>query len=177
MGYRLGADIGGTFTDLVIAAPDGGYWTEKLSSTPEDFSIGILEGMERLLAERQVSLGRIDEIVHGTTVATNAVLQQQGARTALITTRGFRDVIELRRMRVPSLYSLLYAPPKPLIERRLRLEVTERVEPTARYSSPWMWARSMRRSNSFVRRKSSPSRSASSTRIDIQIMSAQSETR
>ena len=127
MGYRLGADIGGTFTDLVIVAPDGGYWTEKLSSTPEDFSIGILEGMERLLAERQVSSGCIDEIVHGTTVATNAVLQQQGTRTALITTRGFRDVIELRRMRVPSLYSLLYAPPKPLIERRLRLEVTERV--------------------------------------------------
>ena len=127
MGYRLGADIGGTFTDLVIAAPDGGYWTEKLSSTQEDFSIGILEGMERLLEERQISSGCIDEIVHGTTVATNAVLQQQGARTALITTRGFRDVIELRRMRVPSLYSLLYAPPKPLIERRLRLEVTERV--------------------------------------------------
>ena len=127
MGYRLGADIGGTFTDLVITAPDGDYWTKKLSSTPDDFSLGIIEGMERLLAERSVRTGCIDEIVHGTTVATNAVLQQQGARTALITTRGFRDVIELRRMRVPSLYSLLYAPPKPLVERRLRLEVTERV--------------------------------------------------
>ena len=127
MGYRLGADIGGTFTDLVITAPDGDYWTKKLSSTPDDFSLGIIEGMEQLLAERSVSPGCIDEIVHGTTVATNAVLQQQGARTALITTRGFRDVIELRRMRVPSLYSLLYAPPKPLVERRLRLEVTERV--------------------------------------------------
>ena len=127
MGYRLGADIGGTFTDLVITAPNGDYWTKKLSSTPDDFSLGIIEGMERLLAERSVPRGCIDEIVHGTTVATNAVLQQQGARTALITTRGFRDVIELRRMRVPSLYSLLYAPPKPLVERRLRLEVTERV--------------------------------------------------
>lgn len=127
MGYRLGADIGGTFTDLVITAPNGDYWTKKLSSTPDDFSLGIIEGMERLLAERSVRTGCIDEIVHGTTVATNAVLQQQGARTALITTRGFRDVIELRRMRVPSLYSLLYAPPKPLVERRLRLEVTERV--------------------------------------------------
>lgn len=127
MGYRLGADIGGTFTDLVITAPDGDYWTKKLSSTPDDFSLGIIEGMGRLLAERSVRTGCIDEIVHGTTVATNAVLQQQGARTALITTRGFRDVIELRRMRVPSLYSLLYAPPKPLVERRLRLEVTERV--------------------------------------------------
>lgn len=127
MGYRLGADIGGTFTDLVITAPNGDYWTKKLSSTPDDFSLGIIEGMERLLAEQSVPRGCIDEIVHGTTVATNAVLQQQGARTALITTRGFRDVIELRRMRVPSLYSLLYAPPKPLVERRLRLEVTERV--------------------------------------------------
>ena len=69
----------------------------------------------------------IEEIVHGTTVATNAILQDKGAKTALITTEGFRDVLELRRMRVPSLYSLLYAPPKPLVDRHLRLEVTERV--------------------------------------------------
>jgi N-methylhydantoinase A len=74
-----------------------------------------------------VSPESIEEIVHGTTVATNAVLQHKGAKTALITTRGFRDVLELRRMRVPSLYSLLYEPPKPLVERSLRLEVTERI--------------------------------------------------
>ena len=127
MGYRLGADIGGTFTDLVIAAPDGGYWTKKLSSTQDDLSRGIIEGMGQLLSEQDVAFESIEEIVHGTTVATNAILQDKGAKTALITTEGFRDVLELRRMRVPSLYSLLYAPPKPLVERHLRLEVTERV--------------------------------------------------
>ena len=127
MGYRLGADIGGTFTDLVIAAPDGGYWTKKLSSTQDDLSRSIIEGMGQLLTEQRVAVESIEEIVHGTTVATNAILQDKGAKTALITTEGFRDVLELRRMRVPSLYSLLYAPPKPLVDRHLRLEVTERV--------------------------------------------------
>ena len=127
MGYRLGADIGGTFTDLVIAAPDGGYWTKKLSSTQDDLSRGIIEGMGQLLSEQDVAFESIEEIVHGTTVATNAILQDKGAKTALITTEGFRDVLELRRMRVPSLYSLLYAPPKPLVDRHLRLEVAERV--------------------------------------------------
>ena len=127
MGYRLGADIGGTFTDLVIAAPDGGYWTKKLSSTQDDLSRSIIEGMGQLLSEQRVAVESIEEIVHGTTVATNAILQDKGAKTALITTLGFRDVLELRRMRVPSLYSLLYAPPKPLVDRHLRLEVTERV--------------------------------------------------
>ena len=126
-GYRLGADIGGTFTDLVIAAPDGGYWTKKLSSTQDDLSRGIIEGMGQLLTEQQVAVESIEEIVHGTTVATNAVLEDKGAKTALITTEGFRDVLELRRMRVPSLYSLLYSPPKPLVDRHLRLEVKERV--------------------------------------------------
>lgn len=126
-GYRLGADIGGTFTDLVLTAPDGSYWTKKLSSTQDDFARGIVEGMTQLFSEWRVPAESIDEVVHGTTVATNAVLQNKGAKTALITTKGFRDVLELRRMRVPSLYSLLYEPPRPLVERRLRLEVAERV--------------------------------------------------
>ena len=77
-GYRLGADIGGTFTDLVIASPDGGYWTKKLSSTQDDLSRGIIEGMGTLLSEQQVAVESIEEIVHGTTVATNAVLGGQG---------------------------------------------------------------------------------------------------
>ena len=78
MGYRLSADIGGTFTDLVIAAPDGGYWTKKLSSTQDDLSRGIIEGMRHLLHEQQLPVESIEEIVHGTTVATNAILQGQG---------------------------------------------------------------------------------------------------
>ena len=126
-GYRLGADIGGTFTDLVITRPDGLYWTKKLPSTQDDLSRGIIEGMGQLVSEQQLTVESIREIVHGTTVATNSVLQDTGAKTALITTKGFRDVLELRRMRVPSLYSLLYAPPRPLVERRLRLEVAERI--------------------------------------------------
>ena len=79
-GYRLGADIGGTFTDLVIAAPDGGYWTKKLSSTQDDLSRGIFEGMAHLLSEQDTAVESIEEIVHGTTVATNAVLQDKGAK-------------------------------------------------------------------------------------------------
>ena len=126
-GYRLGADIGGTFTDLVVTGPNGQYWTKKVPSTQDDLSLGIIEGLGQLMSEQQETVESIKEIVHGTTVATNSVLQDTGAKTALITTNGFRDVLELRRMRVPSLYSLLYAPPRPLVERRLRMEVKERI--------------------------------------------------
>ena len=125
--YRLSVDIGGTFTDLVLLAPDGFYWTKKVSSTPDDYARGIIEGVVQLLEERQLSGSAIQGIIHGTTVASNAVIENKGAKTALITTRGFRDVLELRRLRVPHLYSVFYEPPAPLVERRLRLEVDERI--------------------------------------------------
>lgn len=125
--YRFSADIGGTFSDVVLVGPNGGYWTRKAPSTPDDFSRGVVSAMGELLAQARIKADQVEEVVHGTTVATNAVLQGAGATTALITTRGFRDVLELRRLRVPYLYNLMYTPPAPIVPRRLRLEVNERI--------------------------------------------------
>ena len=125
--YRVAADIGGTFTDVVLLAPSGSYWTKKVSSTPQDYGEGIAAAIVQILTDNSVGNSDVDEIVHGTTVATNTVLEGKGAKTALITTKGFRDVLEMRRLRVPSLYSLLYDPPKPLVKRRWRMEVNERI--------------------------------------------------
>ena len=127
LALRLSADIGGTFTDIVLLSPTGRYWTKKVSSTPDDFARGVIEGMQILLDEEDLRAPHIVEVIHGTTVATNAVLENKGAKTALVTTRGFRDVLELRRLRVPHLYNAFYSPPVALVERRLRLEVDERV--------------------------------------------------
>ena len=112
----------------MLLAPDGRYWTKKVSSTPEDYAVGIIEGVAQVLDDRGLAGSALREIIHGTTVASNTILENKGARTALITTRGFRDVLELRRLRVPQLYSVFYEPPTPLVERRLRLEVDERVD-------------------------------------------------
>ena len=125
--YRFGADIGGTFTDVVLIDDQGSYQTKKVPSTPSDYAKGVIEGETRLLSEQYVPPHSIKEIIHGTTVASNTVLENKGARTALITTKGFRDVLELRRLRVPHLYSLFYKPPLPLVTRRLRFEVDERI--------------------------------------------------
>ena len=112
----------------MLLAPDGSYWTKKVSSTPEDYAAGIIDGVSQVLDDRGLDGSAISEIIHGTTVASNTILEGKGARTALITTSGFRDVLELRRLRVPQLYSVFYEPPTPLVERRLRLEVGERVD-------------------------------------------------
>jgi N-methylhydantoinase A len=126
--YRLGVDIGGTFTDLVLAGPDGQCWTRKVASTTDDYGRGIVEGLGSLLRDRGLGGRALGEIVHGTTVATNAILEYKGARTALLTTCGFRDVLELRRVRAPELYNPRYRPPRPMVARRLRLEVDERID-------------------------------------------------
>ncbi len=125
--YRLGADIGGTFTDLVLIAPDGRYRTRKVASTVDDYSIAIAHGVSEILAELGEPGSAVSEVVHGTTVAANAILEGKGAKTALVTTRGFRDVLELRRLRIPELFGLDYRPPEPLVARRLRMEVNERL--------------------------------------------------
>ena len=101
---RVGADIGGTFTDLVMLRSDGNYSVQKVPSTVEDFSRGIVEGLDAFLSDNKLNSDLISEIIHGTTVATNAILENQGARTALVTTRGFRDVLEFRRLRFPDLF-------------------------------------------------------------------------
>ena len=125
---RLGVDIGGTFTDIVLILPDGSLTTRKVPSTPADYSVGIVECLTRLLVEYDLSGDAIDEIVHATTVATNTILEYTGARTALLTTAGFRDVLELRRVRAPELYNPFYRPPAPLVECAARLEIGERVD-------------------------------------------------
>ena len=124
---RIGADVGGTFTDVVLTDGAGRIWTHKLPSTPPDFEQAALQGIRRTLSLAGVAGGAVGLVSHGTTVATNAVLEGRGARTALITTAGFRDVLELRRIRAPQLYDLFFSKPPALIERRLRFEIGERV--------------------------------------------------
>ena len=124
---RIGADVGGTFTDVVLTDGAGRIWTHKLPSTPPNFEQAALQGIRRTLSLAGVAGGAVGLVSHGTTVATNAVLEGRGARTALITTAGFRDVLELRRIRAPQLYDLFFSKPPALIERRLRFEIGERV--------------------------------------------------
>jgi N-methylhydantoinase A len=126
-GARVGVDIGGTFTDIVLRLADGSLRVSKVSSTPEDPGLAVIDGLAELLRASGVAPHDVAEIVHGTTVASNTILQKTGARTGLITTRGFRDVLEIGRVRTPDLYDLTWEKPVPLVPRRLRLEVDERV--------------------------------------------------
>lgn len=124
---RVGADVGGTFTDVVLADAGGNVWTAKVPSTPPDFETAVLDGISQLLRNTAASGSEVAEVVHGTTVATNAILERRGALTALITTRGFRDVLELRRIRAPQMYDLFFRKPPELVERFLRFELGERL--------------------------------------------------
>ena len=126
-GLRVAADIGGTFTDIAFITRDGVVATRKVPSTPGNYADAVIRGIDELMAEQKLDKGQIAEVLHGCTVATNTIVEHKGAKTALITTRGFRDVLELRRIRVPRLYEPLYIKPQPLVPRRLRLEVQERV--------------------------------------------------
>jgi len=125
--HRVAIDVGGTFTDLVISGADGSARTLKLLSTPDDYSRAIAEGLARLFRDGENDSGSVGSLVHAFTVATNALLTGNGARVALITTRGFRDVLEIARLRMPQLYNMDWDKPKPLVPRRLRFEVEERM--------------------------------------------------
>ena len=129
---RVAADIGGTFTDIAAVTEDGELLTWKLPSTPPNFADAVSTGIEALFRKHSIKLSEIDEILHGCTVATNAILEQKGAKTALITTKGFRDVLEIQRVRVPKLYDPLYEKPPPLVPRNLRFEVDERLDANGR---------------------------------------------
>jgi N-methylhydantoinase A len=121
---RVGVDVGGTFTDLV-AIRNGEFATAKVVSVPGDQSSGVIEAFDR----SGVPSSEIASIAHGTTVGTNALLERRGARTALVTTEGFRDVIEIGRQNRVALYELTAASPPPLVPRELRFTVSERVGP------------------------------------------------
>src|SRR5262247_1109826 len=125
---RVGVDIGGTFTDIVFLDDAGRIHTKKVSSSVDDYARAIVDGLREVFEETGLSGRDVVEVLHGTTVASNAILELRGARTGLITTRGFRDVLEIRRLRMPRLYDLTWEKPPTLVERRLRLEVDERID-------------------------------------------------
>jgi N-methylhydantoinase A len=136
MGPRVGIDIGGTFTDLVYLNPGGRIQRAKVLSTPDDYGRGIAEGLEASIARGEIKAEEVAQIMHGTTVATNAILEGKGAKVALITTDGFRDVLEIRRLRMPVLYDIRWRKPPTLVPRRRRFEVAERIDSAGEIERP-----------------------------------------
>src|ERR687883_1066111 len=138
--YRIGVDVGGTFTDLVAIDSSGATTLTKVPSTPQDPSLGVLDGLtalaDRLGLDRAALLAQTDRIVHGTTVATNALLEHKGARLGLLTTEGHRDVVEMREGLKDDRYNLRMPPPEQLVPRRLRLPVRERIRADGRVETP-----------------------------------------
>ncbi len=124
----LGVDVGGTFTDAVLVDGDRVH-TAKLPSTPEDQSRGVIAAVEEVLSRAGASAAEVEVFAHGMTVGTNALLEERGARTALIATRGFGDVLEIGRQDRPQLYRLCAPKPAPLVEEGMRFEAAERVGP------------------------------------------------
>jgi N-methylhydantoinase A len=124
--WRAGIDIGGTFTDIVLISDDGCVRTRKVPSTVDDYARGIVEGLAALLDEASVPADAVASVLHATTIGSNAVLERRGARTGLITTEGFRDVLEIRDLRMPRLYDLAWTKPPPLVPRRHRIGIAER---------------------------------------------------
>jgi N-methylhydantoinase A len=131
--YTIGIDVGGTFTDIVVTSPDGATTIAKAATTPGDQSDGVLDGIARAAAALHLSsaalLAQAGRIVHGTTVATNALLEGKAARVGMLTTEGHRDIIEMREGLKPERYNMRMVPPAPLVPRRLRLGVRERLRP------------------------------------------------
>ncbi len=124
---RIGADVGGTFTDVVLEGTDGSFTSTKVLTTHEAPEIGILNGIEQIMTEAGAAMADLVQIIHGTTLATNALIERRGANTALVTTKGFRDVIETRTEGRYEQYDLNIVLPKPLIPRKDRFVVSERL--------------------------------------------------
>ena len=138
--YRIGIDVGGTFTDLVAVDDAGGVTFAKAPSTPADQSVGVMDGLGRLAAalslDRQDLLRQTQRIVHGTTVATNALLERKGATVGLLTTEGHRDILEMREGLKPDRYNMRMPRAEPLIPRDRRLGVRERIRPEGTVEIP-----------------------------------------
>ena len=125
--FRIGIDVGGTFTDLVFVGDRGALLTRKVPTTPDNYGRGIVSGISQLMDLHGIGAGRISAVIHATTVATNTILEGRGAKAGLITTQGFRDVLEFRRLRIPEMYTLTFKRPEPLVPRNLRFELGERM--------------------------------------------------
>lgn len=135
--WRVGIDIGGTFTDVALVdAVTGQIGVVKVPTTPDDFGRGVLDGVAAALQKYAIAADDVSLLSHATTVVTNAILEQKGARCALVATRGFRDVLELRRSSRPDLYDLFQDAPHVLIPRRHRFEISERIGADGAVVSP-----------------------------------------
>ncbi|RSN15304.1 5-oxoprolinase [Nonomuraea sp. WAC 01424] len=135
-GWRVGADIGGTFTDVIALGPGGEVVPMKVLSTPPDYGAGVVAATTGVLALAGAQPEAVVAMLHGTTVATNAILSMNGVRTAVVTTRGFRDVLEIGRLRRPVLYDLSWSKPEPLARRRHRYELGQRITADGRLDPP-----------------------------------------
>jgi N-methylhydantoinase A len=124
----VGIEVGGTFTDLVMADPAGGVTVHKLPSTPADPSIAAADGLRAILEKTGQPATALSELLHGSTIAANALIQRRGARTALLTTRGFRDVLFIQRQDKTVVYDMFYRKPLPLISRAMVFEAHERMD-------------------------------------------------
>ncbi|PKM84069.1 MAG: 5-oxoprolinase [Firmicutes bacterium HGW-Firmicutes-13] len=128
MTYRIAVDTGGTFTDIaLIGERDDTVKVAKVPSTPENPALAVISGIKKILKENNLTPEFVSYLLHGTTVATNALLELKGARTALLTTKGFRDVLEIGRQTRPDLYNFFRRKPVPVVTRDLRFEVEERI--------------------------------------------------
>jgi N-methylhydantoinase A len=126
--WRIGVDIGGTFTDVAVVDDiSGRIGAAKTLTTPRDFAAGVLEALGSAMRAHGIAAGEVGLLCHATTVVTNALLEEKGARAGLVATRGFRDVLELRRSSRGDLYDLFQDPPAILVPRRRRFEITERI--------------------------------------------------
>src|SRR5690349_3673816 len=138
--FRIGIDVGGTFTDLVSVDALGHVTLAKVATTPADQSLGVMQGLDRLAATLGIETGRMldrtERIVHGTTVATNALLEHKGAKVGLLTTEGHRDALEMREGLKDDRYNLRIARPEPLVPRQRRLGVRERMRADGRVETP-----------------------------------------
>lgn len=129
MSYRIGIDTGGTFTDVsLVEEKTGNSYITKVPSTPDNPSLAVINGMKQIVEETNIDYNDISFFIHGTTVATNALLEQKGAKTALLTTKGFKDVLQIGRQTRPKLYDFKARKSNPLVPRNLRLELDERID-------------------------------------------------
>ena len=132
---KIGVDVGGTFTDLILESSHNGepaVMVHKVASTPEDQSIGVLQGVKEICAKAGLAPAELDLIVHGTTVATNTIIEHDGADVGMLTTRGYRDILHLARHKRPHNFSLQFELPwqkNPMVRRRNRIAITERIMP------------------------------------------------
>src|SRR5213083_1732852 len=136
-GYRVGLDIGGTFTDFVLYdANNRRISLYKCLTTPHDPSAAALEGLVELTTQAGLALKDVGEIVHGTTLVTNAIIERRGARLGLLTTKGFRDSLEMGTEQRYDIYDLFLSFPDPLVPRRYRVEIGERMDREGRVIAP-----------------------------------------